>query len=166
MTELTPAHVEYIAKYSGLREQFINLFKASFNTENGKFLMAVADYKTNPRWDSCMSIYHLFIRETGGGLVGKPGDKIKVIASERVNLPAAVRLDIEAKMKTRKGQVGGLGDPHIYDAAFMVVLRTTAVQKPLDAQISAFIESHHINAATHSEYSRFAGIDQVQAILQ
>lgn len=163
MVDLMPVHVEYIAKYSGLRQQFINLFQSSLNTENAKFLLAVADYKMNPKWDSCMSIYHLFIREEGGGVVGNYGDAIRVTASSRINLPSPELKDIKTRMGTRRGQMGGLGDPNIFDDAFKVVLRTTRIQQGLKDRISEFLESHHIAASSAGEFTRFPGMLEVVA---
>lgn len=160
MTKLQPRHVEYIANYSGLRQQFVNLFWASLQTENPRFLLAVVDYKKNPKWDSCISIYHLFIRDAGGGRLEargrKPADgNIVVTTQTRVNLPESTRLDLEAKMKTRKGQVGGMGDPRIFDAAFMVVVRATNGQYHLRAMVSTFLEDHVIDAASSGKFSHF-----------
>lgn len=155
---LAPSHVEYIARYSGLRQEFIELFRSTFQTENPKFLLAVADYKKNPRWDSCISIYHLFIREEGGGRLagGKKHDSNIVVNTEaRINIPDSTRRDIEAKMSGRKGQVGGLGDPRIFDAAFMVVVRATNAQYNLKMLVRQFLISHRIDVAADGEFTQF-----------
>ena len=155
--KLLPRHIEYIANYNGFRQQFIEIFRVSLNLENPKFLLAVVDYKKNPRWDSCISIYHLFIRAEGGGLLdGKGNPKIKVFTQDRINIPEWVKSDIEAKMRGRKGQVGGLGDPNIFDEAFKVVVRATNAQGNLKDRVSQFLEANHIGSGSYGAFSRFS----------
>jgi hypothetical protein len=158
--ELQPQHVEYIAKYRGLREPFIALFDAIRMNESAKFLLAVADYKTNPTWDKCMSIYHLYIREAGGGRLGDsgPGAKNYVTTQERVNLAAPVVKDIETKMSGRKGQVGGLGDPRIFDLAFRAILDLANFQLNFKKALSDFIKGNHIQSGSYGSFTRFADL--------
>ena len=155
MSNLAPRHLEYIAKYNGLRQQFTELFRSTFQLENPKFLLAVVDYKKNPKWDSCMSIFHLYIREQGGGRLAGGNGKVVVSTQDRVNLPGSVTLDIQAKMRGRSSQVGGMGDPNIFDDAFSVVVRATNAQHNMKERIGRFIDDHHINAASSGAFSRF-----------
>jgi hypothetical protein len=157
---LGAGHVEYIARYSGLREEFVDLFRPTFDTEHPKFLLAVIDYKKYPRWDSCMSMYHLFIRAVGGGrlvaLNGRADANIIVITESRVNISEAARLDINTKMEARRQQEGGMGDPRIFDAAFGEVLRATNGQLDVRKRVVEFVQSRHIHASASGELSMFA----------
>jgi hypothetical protein len=157
IVELTARHVEYISGYRGIQEPFIALFEGEHTSENAKFMLAVADYKKNPTWDKCISIYHLYIRETGGGRLGDngPGARNWVTTQERVNLAGPVVRDIDAKMSARRGQVGGPGDPRIYDEAFKYILDLSNFQLNFKRKLNDFIQGYGIDTLSRGNFTRF-----------
>lgn len=164
--ELKARHVEYVSGYPGLREPFIALFNSAFIPESARFMLAVADYKKNPTWDKCMSIYHLYIRpEKPGNNVDEvqPGDpRIKVQTQARVNIAGSVVRDIESKMSTRRGQVGGLGDRDIFDEPFGIVLNLSNNHSPgFKEKLSNFIKGYGIEVLSEANFTRFPQLADV-----
>lgn len=166
LIRLKARHVEYISGYPGLREPFVALFAAAFISENAKFLLAVADYKKNPTWDKCISIYNLYVRAEQPGKIAEaqPGDKgIRVETQARVNIADAAVRDIQTMMSTRRGQVGGAGDPQIFDRAFKIVLDLSNGQVNFRQTLSDFIKGYGIDVLSESNFTRFPHLADARA---
>lgn len=60
---LTEALLTRIERDLHVGPQFVASFEPLFLQENPMFLLAVIRYKYNPTWDSCLSLYNLYINE-------------------------------------------------------------------------------------------------------
>jgi len=142
---LTEAMLVRIERDLHVGPQFVSIFAPLFLQENPMFLLAVVRYRHNPTWDSCLSLYQLYI-----------SDK----SQWQTNIAGASRQEIETYIKSRsdsqKAFSGagvnlhfGAANKNLFDKAFKDVLTSfsgmvaSGKAKPV---FDAFVEKYKLAA--------------------
>jgi|SRR5262252_4731080 len=145
---LKAKYVEYISRYSTLKQEFLMMGQKYHTEENAMFLFAVIDYKRQPTLDTCYNIYQRYVKRVAEKKGAVNEDVRRHIYW--VNLSDGVMNGIDAILATRNL------NPNIYDGAFREIVQMLDKQRgPYGDDIVAFVKKYGLEVMAANTFTLF-----------